>query len=496
MGISLSLLAVLAISHQRPSLPPIPREFRGVWVATVDNIDWPSRRDLSTNQQQREMLTILDKAQSLHLNAIVFQVRPSADALYPSKIEPWSEYLTGQQGRAPSPSWDPLEFAVTEAHKRGLELHAWFNPYRARHPAQKGNSAPNHISKAHPAFVKKYGPYLWMDPGEQAVQNQTLKVILDVVKRYDIDGVHIDDYFYPYREKDPKTGQYLDFPDGDSWGRYVRNGGRMTRGDWRRANVDDFIEKLYAAIKKQKRWVKFGISPFGIYRPGVPPTIMANVDQYADLYADALRWFQNGWCDYFAPQLYWPIKQTPQAFPVLLQWWTESNSAHRHLWPGLYSSRLFDGSPKWQASEVVNQIGLSKESGGVVQFSMKAMILDSGGIDEALLRGPYATQAFVPPSPWLSRHAPEKPELEEIGPDRVSWRSICHLFAVSMLQNGRWTPWFCTSEFTIAPPEGATKIAVVAFDRAGLESPAAEKRLEREASSEPMANAPKVNCKL
>jgi uncharacterized lipoprotein YddW (UPF0748 family) len=454
-----------------PPLPPIPREFRGVWVATVDNIDWPSKRTLSTAAEQAELIKLLDKAQAMHLNAIVFQVRPSADALYPSKLEPWSEFLTGKQGQVPSPSWDPIAFAVREAHKRGLELHCWFNPYRALHPAQKGPVAANHISKTNPGVVKKYGPFLWMDPGEAVVQRRTEEVILDVVRRYDVDGVHIDDYFYPYREKDPKTKEFIDFPDGASWSRYK---GGLSRGDWRRKNVDDFIEHMYVAIKREKRWVKFGISPFGIYRPGMPAGIKAGVDQYADLYADALRWYSKGWCDYFAPQLYWPIAQTPQAYEALLQWWAVNNDSHRHLWAGNYTSRLFDGSPPWAASEVVDQIRLTREmpgASGNIHFSMKAFLLDSGGIDEALADGIYDKPAFVPASPWLADGRPPAPKLASSKGGRVVWTSSATAFGVSVCRGGRWSDWKPTDDPELSvDTDGLDGVAVVAFDRAQQQS--------------------------
>src|SRR6476620_1862612 len=204
--------------------PPVSREFRAVWVATVANIDWPSKPGLSSWQQQAELIAILDKAVSLNMNAIVLQVRPAADALYPSHLEPWSEYLTGEMGRPPEPYYDPLEFAVTEAHKRGLELHAWFNPYRAHAPSGKSVIATTHVSNEHPDLVRSYGSYLWLDPGDSAVRRVSMNVIIDVVKRYDIDGVHIDDYFYPYKEKDSK-GNVIDFPDDQTWNRYVASGG-------------------------------------------------------------------------------------------------------------------------------------------------------------------------------------------------------------------------------------------------------------------------------
>ena len=241
--------------------PPIRREFRGVWIASVENIDWPSQPGLSTQEQKDELVGMLDRAVALRLNAVILQVRPAADAMYASPYEPWSEYLTGRMGRAPNPWYDPLEFAVTEAHRRGLELHAWFNPYRARHPSSRSAPAPNHISVTHPELVKKYGSMLWMDPGEPEVRDETIRVVLDVVQRYDIDGVHIDDYFYPYKEKD-RRGRTIEFPDGNSWRKYLRSGGTLSRDDWRRTNVDSLIYQVYIRIKAAKPWVKFGISPF------------------------------------------------------------------------------------------------------------------------------------------------------------------------------------------------------------------------------------------
>lgn len=411
----IGIVALLSMTGQDlPTPPPVPKaEFRGVWVATVDNIDWPSKRGIATDQAKTELVKILEKCKELNLNAVVFQVRPSTDALYESKIEPWSEYLTGQQGKAPDPYWDPLAFAVEEAHKRGIELHCWFNPYRSLHPAQKGPVAANHLSKTNPSVVKQYGRYLWMDPGEPAVQRRSLEVMIDVVRRYDVDGVHIDDYFYPYKEKGP-DGKLLDFPDDQSFGRYEKAGGKLSRDDWRRKNVDEFIERLYGEIKKTKKWVKFGISPFGIYRPGVPEGIKAGVDQYADLYADALKWYQKGWCDYYTPQLYWPIKQTPQAYGVLLKWWSENNPAGRHFWPGNFTGRTNPGDGNWPSQEVIDQINLTRSetgAGGNVHFSMKAFMQDFNGIASALKKGPYKDPALVPASPWLGSKKPAAPVL-------------------------------------------------------------------------------------
>ena len=409
------LFATIMLAHQNlvQTLPEIPREFRGAWVATVDNIDWPSKRDLSTAQQQAELLKIIENAYALHLNALVFQIRPHGDALYPSKLEPWSEYLTGQQGRAPNPMWDPLEFAIKESHARGIELHCWFNPYRANHPSQKGPCCDTHICKTNPECVKSYDRYQWMDPGEKMVQQHSLDVILDVVKRYDVDGVHLDDYFYPYPIYDSSKHK-VDFPDGASWTKYVQGGGRLSRGDWRRKNCDDFIEDLYKGIKRIKKTVKFGISPFGIARPNVPAGIKAGVDQYNDLYADAQKWLENGWCDYYAPQLYWAINSPGQPYEQLLKYWIKENKMNRHVWAGLYTSRLDPKEGNYKTPEIISQIAISRKdqsSEGNIHFSYKALALNNQNIAGALEKGPYAHQAFIPESPWLGDKQPRSPRV-------------------------------------------------------------------------------------
>lgn len=392
--------------------PPVAREFRGVWIASVANIDWPSKPGLSTWQQQGELLDILNRAVDLKLNAVVLQVRPAADALYASRYEPWSEYLTGQMGQAPVPFYDPLTFAVTEAHRRGLELHAWFNPYRARHPSAASTISSNHISKKHPELVRTYGTHLWLDPGERAVQEHSLRVILDVVRRYDIDGVHIDDYFYPYLERNA-AGRNISFPDSISYARYRHAGGTLSRENWRRNNVDLFVERLYKGVKRVKPWVKVGISPFGIWRPGSPSSV-AGLDAYVELFADSRRWITNGWVDYFSPQLYWPVSAPQQRYPVLLKWWVDQNAHGRHIWPGNYTSRVgAGGASGWRAGELLEQIRLTRAQPGAtgnVHFSMQALMGNSEGLADSLRAGAYSAPALVPASPWLDAKRPLEPE--------------------------------------------------------------------------------------
>src|SRR5690606_24010 len=300
-------------------------------VATVHNMDWPSRRNLTTAEAQQELLRILDAARDAGLNAVIFQVRPAADALYDSPLEPWSDYLTGVQGRAPDPYWDPLRFAIAEAHARGLELHAWFNPFRAGFVTKKAPPADSHVMRRRPDLVRRYGAHYWMDPAEPDARAQALDVISDVVRRYDIDAVHLDDYFYPYQERDSRR-RLIPFPDDDTWRKFgVKTG--LTRADWRRANIDAFVEQLYATVRRIKPHVRVGISPFGIWRPGHPESVRG-LDSYTELYADSRKWLRNGWADYYAPQLYWKTYAPQQDYATLLQWWSDQNPHGRHIWAG------------------------------------------------------------------------------------------------------------------------------------------------------------------
>jgi len=413
------LVALVALTFATPVqgqlLPdslraPAPmREFRGLWVATVRNMDWPSRSDLTSAEQQQELLAIFDKAVALKMNAIVFQVRPEADALYASPYEPWSRYLTGEQGRKPSPEWDPLTFAVEEAHKRGLELHAWFNPYRAAYRRDEP-MARTHISRRRPDLVVPYAQYLWMDPGIPEVRRLTVRTVLDVVRRYDIDGVHIDDYFYPYPEAD--AGQKIEFPDNRSYAAYRRQGGKLDRADWRRRNVDLLVREFYAAVKGEKMWVKVGVSPFGIWRPGNPPSIQAGIDTYDELYADSRKWLREGWLDYIAPQLYWPVQPPEQSYPVLLQWWVEQSIKGRHVFPGLALYKLpITGPRKMSPEDIIQEILLTRETPGAlghVHFNAKVLLENVDGIADRLAVV-YEEPALLPATTWLDKIAPNRP---------------------------------------------------------------------------------------
>lgn len=384
------------------------REFRAAWIATVANINWPSRPGLSTKDQKKEALVLLDFLKDHHFNAAIFQVRPQADALYDSELEPWSYYLTGRQGEAPEPYYDPLEFWVEEAHKRGLELHIWLNPYRAHHVAGSDITEHSIVKKMSESVVYLEEGYWWFDPALQSTQDHSAAVVRDLVRRYDIDGVHFDDYFYPYESYN--LGK--DFPDDKSWAAYQQSGGQLSRGDWRRESVNKFIERVYNEIKAEKKHVKFGLSPFGIWRPGYPESI-AGFDQYASLYADAKLWLNKGWIDYFTPQLYWPISKIEQSFPVLLGWWESENTLGRHLWPGMSVGR---GGDEANLTEVTNQImitrGIVPQSKGAVHWSISSLTRNPR-LPEGLIKGPYKNQALVPASPWLSTAQPAAPRVSE-----------------------------------------------------------------------------------
>lgn len=377
-----------------PLLAPPPREWRAAWVATVANIDWPSKPGLSAAAQQAEIRSLCDTAVAMGLNALILQVRTSTDALYESRLEPWSEYLTGTQGQ--HPGYDPLAVWITEAKARGLELHAWFNPYRSRHSTAKSAVADSHVSRTHPEWVKRYGDQLWMDPGEPAAAEHTLAVVRDCLSRYAVDGIHIDDYFYPYPVQDPATKQEVDFPDDPSWQRYLAGGGSLGRADWRRYNVNRLVQRLYALAHEVRPGTRVGVSPFGLPKPGARPPGISGFSQYDKLYADVELWLREGWLDYLAPQLYWPRAQTAQAFEPLLQAWRALNPLGRPIHPGLFTSRINDTPQSWQPDEVLAQIDIIRRQSpgsGHIHFSMAALAQNRKGIADALRTKAYAPGA-------------------------------------------------------------------------------------------------------
>jgi uncharacterized lipoprotein YddW (UPF0748 family) len=458
--------------------PAVPREFRGAWITVVaSNQDWPSAPGLPVTQQKAELIALLDRAAQLHFNAVIFQIRPSCDALYASPIEPWSERLTGAMGKAPEPFYDPLAFAIQEAHKRGLELHAWFNPFRALHPLSKSPVASNHITKTHPELVRLYDTQYWLDPGEPAAREYVSRVVMDVVRRYDVDGVTFDDYFYPYPVKNA-SGRILNFPDDASWQKYGLRSG-LSRDDWRRQNVNQLVQNVYQSIKAAKPWVQFGISPFGIWRPGNPPQVKG-LDAYASLYADSRLWLASGWVDYLAPQLYWTVDDTPHSFPVLLNWWAAQNVKSRHLWPGLNDSKV---GKEWGPEEIARQMDMNRRqsTSGEIHFHLRS-VLDNPALAN-IVRAQYLQPALVPASPWLNSISPGMPGISAAVAGTnlvVRWESATNEFPNQwVLQyrgtNGVWsTQIFPASQTGCNFPRSRPElISIRAVNRFGNISPPA-----------------------
>ncbi|MBW4562548.1 MAG: family 10 glycosylhydrolase [Mojavia pulchra JT2-VF2] len=394
------------------------REFRGAWVAAVWNSTWPSKAGLPVAQQKSELLAIINRLQALNFNALILQVRPEGDALYASTLEPWSAWLTGTQGKAPEPFYDPLEFAIAECRQRNIEVHAWFNPYRAKSSIQQGSNVRPHIAVTNPEVVYQWGNQLWMDPGVKLVQDRAYNVIIDVLRRYDVDAIHLDDYFYPY----PISGQT--FPDSKTYAAYKAAGGGLSLSDWRRENVNLMVLRLYEGIKATKPYVKFGISPFGIYRPGQPPGT-TGLDAYDVLYADAKKWLEQGWVDYIAPQLYWRNDQTQQSYSALLKWWTQINTKQRHVYAG---NNLTEPSNKSRESEEIEkQVKISRSQAGLLSlgnifFNVGVLMDNSQGIADKFQSVLYNKPALPPTLSWQNTTAPKPPTLLLFNNGKLNWQ--------------------------------------------------------------------------
>ncbi|MBI3586565.1 MAG: family 10 glycosylhydrolase [Ignavibacteriales bacterium] len=406
------------ISFSFGQIPP-KRELRGAWIATVTNIDWPLRNSNGTaktpGEQQTDLLTLLDSLKRVGINAVMFQIRPSCDAFYKSSIEPWSEWLTGTQGQAPSdPNYDPLQLAIDACRARGMELHAWFNPYRAVVNANTSTIADNHVTKTKPQLIRDYmsgsTPIKVLDPGEPETRTYVTSVIMDVVRRYDIDAVHFDDYFYPY----PVSG--LSFPDAATYNTY---GGGLPLGDWRRDNVNKLIKMISDSIKAVKPRVKFGISPFGIWRNKVNDqsgSATAGLESYSDIYADSRKWLQDALIDYIAPQIYWRFGYAPAAYDVLAPWWN-ANSYSRQVFVGHAVHQVDPNGQKWPIQEIVNQIILNRtltNIKGSIHFSAKYFRANAKSLNDSLLSTVYTTRTLVPRMTWKDTIPPNTPDSLQI----------------------------------------------------------------------------------
>jgi len=416
------IIAIFLHVQAQPALVPVKqdksgaevktdpkREFRAAWVATVENIDWPSHPGLPPEQQKKELTNLLDFLKGAGMNAVMLQIRPAADAFYAKSREPWSRWLTGKQGQGPLPEYDPLEFAINEAHKRGMELHAWFNPYRATNDGKFALLSPQHITRIKPEWFFIYGGIKLFNPGIPEVRDYIVKVFLDVVENYDIDGVHMDDYFYPYKIE----GQHLN--DTETFKAY--GDGFDDINDWRRNNVDTLIHMLSDSIHKHKPRIKFGISPFGVWankfqnREG---SDTHGLPSYYELFADSRKWIKEGWLDYINPQIYFPIGDRSVPYDKLLDWWSD-NTYNRHLYIGIAAYRIGEhrkGKFRDDPAAVPDEIAYLRKNPrvqGSVYFSTKSLENNPLGFTDSLKENYYYYPALPPVMLWLDSIPPNPP---------------------------------------------------------------------------------------
>ena len=390
----INIFLITSVFAQSPK-----RELRAVWIATVANIDWPSSQKLSSKEQREEMRKILDGCVKNNINTVIMQIRPTSDAFYPSALEPWSHWLTGKQGVKPNPYYDPLQFIIEEAHKRCIEVHVWLNPYRLSNSDNINMLSKDHLYYKNKDLFVRYGGKYYFDPGLDETRMFLNSVVEDVVEHYDIDAVHFDDYFYPY-----KVGNQ-EFPDNESFKKFPRGFAPNQKDDWRRNNVNMVIAELQQTIKSLKPWVEFGISPFGVWRnDNVDPdgsATRAGVQNYDDLYADILKWLKEGNIDYVVPQLYWEIGKKVADYKILANWWSK-NSFGKNLYIGLYASKLgmSGAEPAWKkGNELIRQIRLNRsipQIDGAAFFSSKTFLQNKQGLNDSLQHGLYKYPAICP----------------------------------------------------------------------------------------------------
>lgn len=399
----LALFLATGVGAQIQQQSPYPkREFRGAWIQAVNG----QFRGIPTEKLKQTLIDQLNSLQGAGINAIIFQVRPEADALYASQLEPWSRFLTGVQGQAPSPYWDPMQFMIDECHKRGMEFHAWINPYRVK-TSLKSELSPNHLYNIHPEWFVTYNNQLFFDPALPESRRHICMVVADIVSRYDVDAIHMDDYFYPY----PAKG--MDFPDDASFARY--GGGFTNRADWRRSNVNILIQKIHETIRGLKPWVKFGISPFGIYRNEKNDPLGSKTNglqNYDDLYADVLLWARNGWVDYNIPQIYWQIGHPAADYETLVKWWAK-NTENRPLFIGQsVMNTIQNADPKnLSMNQLPRKMALERAYqtiGGSCQWPASAVVENAGKYRDALVQEYHKYPALVPVFDFMDDKAPGK----------------------------------------------------------------------------------------
>lgn len=423
------LILFLTINLSAEKFPK--REMRAVWIATVSNIDWPSSPNLTVGQQQKEFVELLGLCKEYHLNTVVFQVRPAADAFYASKFEPWSQWLTGKQGKQPDPYYDPLAFASTECRKWGIDIHVWINPYRAVTDVANNQTVPGHITNICPEWFLTYGKIKYFDPALPETRDFVASVVSDIVRRYDIDAIHMDDYFYPYRIPD------IEFPDGQSFQTYHGNYGPDQKDDWRRYNVDLIIKQLHDSIKSIKPWVELGISPFGVWRNIAKDhkgsKTQAGLTNYDDLFADVLKWQKEKWIDYVTPQIYWERGKKVADYTVLADWWSH-NSFGAQLYIGQSPYKIDPNSKDkpWRTSdEIVEQIKLNRkypQISGSMFFSAKFMRKNPLGLREKMLKKVYRYPAIAPSNQRIATIPPQQPFNAKLttsnGKFNLSWECV------------------------------------------------------------------------
>lgn len=396
--ILLPLILLFSVSSYAQTFVP-KREFRGAWIATVANIDWPTR-GASTSSQKQALVDILNGLKALNVNAVMFQVRPESDALYNSSIEPWSYWLTGAQGVAPNPFYDPLQFAIEETHKRGMELHAWLNPYRVERSVGNYQTAANHISKKHPEWTFTKGTLRLLDPGLPQAREYVVSVIMDIVRRYDVDGIHFDDYFYEDGMTTEDAATYTNY-----------NPNNLSLANWRRNNVNTLVKMISDSISSSKPYVKWGISPRGIWRPNYPPGVSGN-DNYNSIYCDAMAWLHAKSIDYINPQLYWAFGGS-QDYAKLMPWWADSAGANgRHMYVGHAVYRINSGVSPFNANEIPRQIRLNRTDNfcqGGVLYNTTATLGNLLGFTDSLKNTLYKYPALTPIMNWKANNEPMPP---------------------------------------------------------------------------------------
>jgi uncharacterized lipoprotein YddW (UPF0748 family) len=481
---SLGLNPTLGQAQPLPALPPVQREVRGAWTASVFNLDWPSSPSRTTAQKQAELIALLDAMRDLKMNAMLLQVRPAADAFYDPGTtqpfrEPWSSFHNTPQGTAPNPFYDPLAFAITEARKRNIEIHAWVNPYRASTSLTTSSLATNHIVRRRPDLARAYDGLYILDPGEADTRTHVLSVVNEIVTRYDIDALVIDDYFYPYPDANNTP-----FPDSATYARYTATtSSPLSLSNWRRDNVNRMIQSLRDTVRAAKPWVRFGVSPFGIWRPGNPSGV-TGLDSYATIYTDSRLWLQQGWVDYMSPQLYWPTYSTGQPYGALTSWWSNStqNPLGRHVWPSIETSSIStnptDPNTQITPDELALEITTTRQTPGAtgnIHFRMKSLSTNLGGIKTLLQNGLYSAPALPPATTWLDGVPPPAPVVLSTvagGNRTISWSpasgsEVIRGWVVSTCRGGVWTSTLVPADTlsSVQAEAGLQGYAIAAYDR-------------------------------